>query len=97
MDVLTHILQVVRAELGEDILNAPTYESIERKLRIAIGAERHYIASETALDRRLRHARIRQALAAGHSAQEVAERFGMTARGVNKIRAARGEEGTVLP
>lgn len=82
MDVLTQILQTMAAELGPEVLDAPTLDEFERRFRIQIGGDRHYIASIAALERRRRHDRIRAALSQGLTASEVASRFGMTRQAV---------------
>ena len=85
MDFLSFALDCVAAEAGID---RAALRPIERTIRQEQGGDRHYIASTAALDHAERRAAMLQALAAGATPPQVAERFGISRQRVHQIKAA---------
>lgn len=102
MDVLTFVIDTIRAELGEDIFTDEQRARFELAMRQQIGADRHYIASADAMLRHQRNAEIVRLLMAGISVASVAERFGVDDRHIRRVRqqaidAGIYKNGPVLP
>lgn len=86
MDVLTFMIDTLRAELGEDIFTDARRARFELAIRQQVGNESHYIASAAALQRIERNAAIVRHLMAGNSVATAAERFGLTDRQIRSVR-----------
>lgn len=75
MDFLSRVLDAVATHLE---IPRSKLDEIEYEKRLNDGADRHYIASATAMDRAKRNAEIARDLKAGATIPQIAERRGMT-------------------
>lgn len=87
MDILDHIADYIKAELGADIFTDARREDFLVNFRLQYGKDRHYVYS---LDGFLHERRVREvftAFRAGLTPREISERVGVSKRRVNQILA----------
>ena len=84
MDFLAFALDLIAAET-----NTPReqFKSLERKLRVEHGGDRHYIASALAMEVQDRHAAVWAGFRKGQTPREIAECLGLSQRRVQQIIA----------
>ena len=87
MDILDHIADYIKAELGADIFTDARREEFIVQFRMEYGKDRHYVYS---LDGFLHERRVREVFTAfrsGLTPREISERIGVSKRRVNQILA----------
>ncbi len=87
MDILDHIADYIKAELGADIFTDARREDFIVQFRMQYGKDRHYVYS---LDSKQHLERVRAVfvcLRDGLTTREISERIGISKRRVNQILA----------
>jgi hypothetical protein len=97
MDILDHIADYIRAELGDDIFTEARRDDFLVQFRLQYGKDRHYVYSLAAKAETDRVRAIFSGLRAGLSSREIAARVGITQRRVNQILATVPMPGNPLP
>ena len=97
MDILDHIADYIRAELGDDIFTEQKREFFLLSFRMQYGKDRHYVYSTAAKTETDRIAAIFKAFREGLPSREIAERVGCTHRRVNQILSTVKMPGNPVP
>ena len=87
MDILDHIADYIKAELGADIFTDARREDFLVQFRLQYGKDRHYVYS---LDSQQHVERVRAVFAAfrsGLTPREISQRVGLSQRRVQQIIA----------
>lgn len=84
MDFLAFALDLIAAETN---IPREQFKSLERKLRVEHGGDRHYIASALAMEVQERHAAVWAGLRKGQTPREISECTGLSPRRVQQIIA----------
>lgn len=87
MDILDHIADYIRAELGDDIFTEGRREAFMMQFRLEYGKDRHYVYSLAAKAETDRMRAIFAGLRAGLTTREIADRVGVTQRRVQQVIA----------
>lgn len=87
MDILDHIADYIRAELGDDIFTDQKREFFLLNFRMQYGKDRHYVYSMAAKTETDRIAAIFKAFREGLPTREIAERVGISQRRVQQVIA----------
>lgn len=87
MDILDHIANYIRAELGDDIFTDERRADFLLNFRMAYGKDRHYVYSTAAMAENERVDRIMKHFKAQRTTREIAELEGISQRRVQQIIA----------
>lgn len=87
MDILDHIAEYIKAELGADIFTESRRETFLVNFRLQYGKDRHYVYSLAAKTETDRVRLIFHAFREGLSTREIAERVGVSQRRVQQVIA----------
>lgn len=87
MDILDHIADYLRAELGDDIFTDASREHFLVNFRMQYGKDRHYVYSLAAKHETERVRAIFAAFREGLSTRDIAERVGVSQRRVQQVIA----------
>lgn len=87
MDILDHIADYIKAELGADIFTDARRETFLVNFRMQYGKDRHYVYSLAAMTETERMRQIFAAFRQGLSTREISERVGVSQRRVQQVIA----------
>lgn len=85
MDILDHIADYIRAELGDDIFTDARRADFLLNFRTGYGKDRPYIYSLAAMHETERVKRVMAAFKSQLTTREIAERLGISQRTVQRI------------
>ena len=85
MDILDHIADYIRAELGDDIFTDARRADFLLNFRTDYGKDRPYIYSLAAMHETERVKRVMAAFKSQLTTREIAERLGISQRTVQRI------------
>jgi len=97
MDILDHIADYIKAELGADIFTDAKREEFIVNFRLQYGKDRHYVYSLESKQHVERVSAVFACLRAGLTPREAGERLGISKRRVNQIMATMPMPGNPLP
>jgi hypothetical protein len=87
MDILDHIADYIKAELGDDIFTDARRDAFLVNFRMEYGKDRHYVYSLSAKVESDRMRMIFAAFREGLSTRAIAERVGVSQRRVQQVIA----------